>query len=286
MSHRIRGETVTPISVAQFHAALDAISDEHERAENFRLFLEAAYCSRALATTPNAQRARLLEARFATVAQAYENKQMVLLRMKQLLRRLAATVAIYRGDFLTEVYVGLCSSASDNAQCRIGTSYDTAAQILCGLLEPRHVALLLSRGHPISLHLAHAGAGSQVLAMAAHLASMGVDPRRALYAELIERDRLAYQIAFLQLSIRHVPALCICADTVEHREFDRACTTVAARQRLPLAPQTVSDSRPSSNDTAAQETELSTSIAPNVSLPANAIPSPTHAPLRSLRPKR
>lgn len=274
--------------MAQFHAALDAISDAHERAENFRRFMEAAYCSRALTTAPNARRTQQLEARFSAVAQAYGKERNALVRMSQLLCRLAATVALYQGDFLTEAYVGMRSSACHGAERRIDTLYDTAMQILRGLLRPRHVALLLSTGQPISLHLAHAGAGTQVLAMAAHLASMGVDPRRALYAELIERDQLTYQIAFLQLSIRGIPALCICADALEQREFDRACTTAAAREALPLTTRDVKDApapRDFHQSSPREDASLAERAVPHGTLPAKVRTPPSHTPVLPARPK-
>lgn len=111
----------------------------------------------------------------------------------------------YRGDFLAQVYTE--GTVANNSVDHSSMTYDVTESTLHGCLPPSHVAVLLSNGRQIVLHLDGHSASTQAIAMATHLASIGFNPRHTLYVELIAPDPLAYQMAFLQLNLEAV-ALC------------------------------------------------------------------------------
>lgn len=226
------GATDPPMSVAQFHEALDEISGERARSENLRHFLEAAYCSVARVTAPDATRSEALHARYMTVVRAYESNRKIMTRMSQLLSRLILAVVQYRGDFLGEAYA-TSGLANDRRQQFLST-YGIAEVTVRELLPQPDVSARLSKGQPITLLDPTCGTGTMVIAAAAHLESMGFDPRRALFATLVDVDPLAYQMAFLQMTFKGIPAVCICANMLTEQELDRACTAAAVHQRQRL----------------------------------------------------
>jgi hypothetical protein len=78
-----------------------------------------------------------------------------------------------------------------------------------------------------------AGSGSLLLAMAERVRDAGLDPSLCLYVEAVDIDTLAARMAFVQLSIRDIPAKVICGDSLSLATRWEALTPITAARYIP-----------------------------------------------------
>ena len=97
------------------------------------------------------------------------------------------------------------------------------------------------RGY-VSMYDAWAGAGNNTLAAAAHLSSMGFDPRRHLHAVLVEPDPVAARVGMIQASAGIIPATVLHGDPLTGEVWRR--WTTPASVGFALAHGLVKDGRP------------------------------------------
>lgn len=222
------GKAGVPITMPQFLEAIDQISSEHSRAENFRYFMEAGYCSLAMRTEPDAAHTSTLEARYVAVGSNFKDPQETMASLSLLLNRLWLTIAQYKGDFLGEAsqHPGM----ADQQTTRYFMPYAKAAERAALLISPDDLGRRVARAHPITLLDPACGSGGMVIAAAARVESFVFDPREVLLATLVSEDELSVQMAFLQMWFKGIPAVCIHGDSVKSMAFGRACTPAAFRQ--------------------------------------------------------
>jgi N-6 DNA Methylase len=79
-----------------------------------------------------------------------------------------------------------------------------------------------------------AGSGSLLLAMAERVRDAGLDPALTLYVEAVDIDTSAARMAFVQLSIRDVPAKVICGDSLSRETRWEAYTPITAARFIPF----------------------------------------------------
>lgn len=233
MSKRRNDAEIGPLTIPEFHKKLDEISRAHRRYENFRSFMEAAYCAIAKLTAPDAARADALEARYMAVVQRHQDDKDAMGRMAHLLARLELTIPDYKGDFLGEAYMQ--AEFGDEYRGQFFTPYAISSLIARMNVSRESVEAALAEGRPLTLCEPAAGAGCMVIAVADHLKELGFDLQRTLFATLIDVDALAYQMAFLQMSLKDIPAVCVHGDSIALTERECAFTIAGAiQQGLPV----------------------------------------------------
>jgi hypothetical protein len=79
-----------------------------------------------------------------------------------------------------------------------------------------------------------AGSGSLLLAFAERVRDAGLDPTLTLYVEATDIDEAAARMAYVQLSIRDVPAKVICGDCLTGEQRWEAFTPIAATRFIPF----------------------------------------------------
>jgi hypothetical protein len=222
------GEAGVPMTMPQFLEAIDQISGQHSRAENFRYFMEAAYCALAMRTEPDAAHAAALETRYVAVGRNFKDPQETMGYLSLLLNRLWLTIAQYKGDFLGEASQHPEMAVKQTTQYFM--PYAKAVERAALLIAPDDLGRRVARAHPITLLDPACGSGGMVIAAAARVESFVFDPREVLLATLISEDQLSLQMAFLQMWFKGIPAICIHGDSLRSTAFGRACTPAAFRQ--------------------------------------------------------
>lgn len=222
-----------PLTIAEFHKALDKLSTSHSRYENFRNFIEAAYCALARRTALARARSDALEEGYMAVIRRYAREREAPQRMAELFARLAVALSMYPGDFLGEAYM----------TAEFGNKY--AGQFftpfcISSLLERMNVTrdcveAARAQGRPLQLMEPASGAGGMVIAVAEHLREEGFDLADSLFATLVDIDALCMQMGFLQISCKGIPAVCVHGNSLSLEEYACAYTIAGARQRgLPI----------------------------------------------------
>ena len=221
-------------SVAQFAQALDEISDVHRRDENFRCFIEAAYCALAKRTAFDDVRAAALESRYMTVVGYYEaDKQGVMSRMSHLLGRLMLTVPDYEGDFLRDAYMSDEVALRSRRRGQIFTPYPLARMMAKMVITREEVNRIVAQGRPVTVSDPACGTGIMITAFAQEIREMQFDPAQVMLATLVDVDSLCVQMAFLQMWMKNIPAICVQGNSLLLTEVERACTPAALLQRWP-----------------------------------------------------
>lgn len=236
MAARKPAVTSAPLTIAEFHKALDQISHSHSRYENFRLFIEAAYCALARRTALSRARAEALEASYMAIVKRYSREPEAPRRMAELFGRLGLALSCYHGDFLGEAY--MTAEFGNKYAGQFFTPYCISSLIARMSVTRECVEEALAAGHPYPLRLLEpaSGAASMVLAVAEHLQEEGFDLSKSLFATLVDIDPLCVQMGFLQLSFKNVPAACVHGNSlVPIEEYSFAYTIAGALQRgLPV----------------------------------------------------
>ncbi|MFL6600750.1 MAG: N-6 DNA methylase [Steroidobacteraceae bacterium] len=222
------------MSVAQFAQALDEISKPHRRDENFRWFIEAAYCALAKRTALDEARAIALEARYmAVVGQYADDKRGAMSRMSELLGRLWVTVSDYDGDYLGEAYMSEELALRSRPRGQYFTPYPLARMMAKMQVSREHVDAVIAQGGPVTVMEPACGTGVFIIAFAEEIREMKLDPAQVMLATLVDVDALCIQMAFLQMWMKNIPAICIQGNSLAMTEVERACTPAALLQRWP-----------------------------------------------------
>lgn len=89
----------------------------------------------------------------------------------------------------------------------------------------------IAEQRPLTVCEPACGSGSMVIAVAEAIKEMGFDPGQVMLATLIDLDPICMQMAFLQMALKDIPAICIHGDSLAGTEFERAVTLAALHQR-------------------------------------------------------
>lgn len=228
-----RGKADARMQVSQFLTAIDEISHAHSRSENYRHFMEAAYCMLAKQTEADPARARELEARYMAVVRAYKGKSQVMMDMSRLVGRLALTIADYPGDFLGDAYhVG---ALEDRHMGQHFSPHDVVRLQAALIIDKASLTRRVSQGRPVHFLDPACGSGGMMIGAADRIEWLGFDPRQVMFATLVDLNRLAFQMAFLQMWFKNIPALCVHGDSLTLETFEFAWTPGAFRQRQRIA---------------------------------------------------
>lgn len=222
------------LTIKDFHKALDQISHAHNRYENFRNFIEAAYCALARRTALTRARSDTLEDGYMSVIRRYDGEKDAPHRIAELFARLVMVLSDYDGDFLGEAY--MTAEFGNRYAGQFFTPYGIS-QLLARLTISRDfIKATLANGGPVrNIAEPASGAGSMVIALAQAIREEGFEVAETLFATLVDVDPLCMQMGFLQVSCKGIPAVCVHGDVLTLEEYSFAYTMAGARARgLPI----------------------------------------------------
>jgi hypothetical protein len=222
-----------PMTIPEFHKALDLISHSHSRYENFRNFIEAAYCALARRTALSRARSDALEEGYMQVIRRYSREKEAPQRLAELFSRLVVALSAYHGDFLGEAY--MTAEFGNKYAGQFFTPYCISSLLARMNISRECIETALAEGHPLRLLEPASGAGCMAVAMADYLQEEGFTLSKALFATLVDVDPLCMQMGFLQVSCKDIPAVCVHGDSLSLDEYSFAFTLAGARARgLPI----------------------------------------------------
>lgn len=191
-------------------------------AEKFHDFCEMAYCSLAKLTA-DLQKGEQLENRYMEIVSTYRNKDTVR-AYPELLS--IVTEGLWTGqDALGVIAAEL--GVLDSGQGQFFTPME-----VCRLMSAMTLSdadeLIAAHGF-ITMAEPCAGAGAMLIAAADQLHRQGHDPSRHMLAHATELNRLSYQMTFIQLSLKGIPAYVEHGNTLSLEHFDGAWTVGTLR---------------------------------------------------------
>ena len=222
-----------PMTIGEFHKALDRLSPSHSRYENFRNFMEAAYAALARRTVLSRAGSDALEERYAAVMRRYAREPEVPQRMAELFGRTVWTLSKASGDFLGEAY--MTAAFGNKYAGQFFTPFCVSSLMARMIVTGEDIAEARAQGRAFHLTEPTAGAGGMVIAVAEWIQEQGFDWADALFATLIDIDLLCVQMSFVQLCAKGIPAVCVHGNSLGLEEYASAYTMAGARQRgLPI----------------------------------------------------
>lgn len=125
-------------------------------------------------------------------------------------------------DVLGRMYMELGVASSSMGQ------YFTPPSIsdLLGLLtlDTQKIQAQIHRRGYITLCDPASGSGALVMGFATRLQEMGFNYQQYMHATLVDVDRRAVQMAYVQLSLLHIPAVIVHGNSLTLQEYDHWCT--------------------------------------------------------------
>lgn len=120
-------------------------------------------------------------------------------------------------DVLGPIFMGL--NLGDAFRGQFFTPFEVS-KLMAEMLFGPETEQKLRQGEPITLSEPAVGSGGMVLAVAACLINRGHDPARSLRAHVVDIDRTAALMCFIQLSLWNIPAQVVVGNTItlEERE--------------------------------------------------------------------
>ena len=189
------------------------------RWEMFRTLCELSYCAVAQRGPGASVDNDALEARYMRAIDPYKEHESRF-RFPDFLGELFVEVMKKSGDPLGEAAGEL--EILDSGLAQFFTPYHvslmTAKMALGGAGD-----IIEARGY-ITLGEPACGAGGMVLAAACALEEMGHDPGTAMIVYATDLSETCYQMTYLQLAARGVPARVMRGDTLSGEMFEWACT--------------------------------------------------------------
>jgi len=214
-------------TVAEFKKLVAQVSSAHRPYENFVNFMEAAYCAIAKRNALDAERAAALEQRYMRVVEKYAREPEAMTRLSHLLGFLTQTIPDYHGDFLGEAYMGAGFANAHAGQ--FFTPFEVCSLMARMNFDEECLARIKEEGRPIRVSDPACGAGAQILAVGECLAERGLDVQQYLLATLVDIDKIAFQMAYLQMTLKGIPAICVHGNSLSREEYERALTPAAIR---------------------------------------------------------
>jgi hypothetical protein len=217
----IRKVTKTPYA-GKSGAARDFIKQVHDltrtghsHSKVLEDFLEMAFCGLAKQThLESSDRAAELEERYMRVVR--QRKPEYINAMPRLFG--TSWIGVQEvGDFLGVISGELGALSEHMGQ--FFTPYELS-RLMCELhLDADHIKGVVDTQGFVTVSEPSCGAGGMVLAAAERMRELGYDPRRHMYAEVIDLSATAYQMAYIQLSLAGIPARVFHGDTLRWKFY-------------------------------------------------------------------
>lgn len=217
--------------VAAFIRLLESGGHSRSTREKFSDFLELAYCAIAKPCAPTEERADELEARYMKVVGRYREDERGMVRdvYPEMLALMVSAVSFGGVDFLGQVAAEV--SALNSEQGQFFTPYEVSKMMATMTFDG--FAEVIQRDGYLTLSEPAAGAGGMVLAYADIVALSGFDLATTMLVQAVDVSMTAFQMCYLQLAFRGVPAHVIRGNTLSLEVFESAWTPAAVFQFLP-----------------------------------------------------
>ncbi|NKF92883.1 type I restriction endonuclease subunit M [Ralstonia solanacearum] len=184
-----------------FMKLIEQSARRHRRHEVFRDFCELAALS--ISNRVDLLQYEAREARYLEIVKRYEREEVE--RFPRMLAHLVASLEAGHKDALGGVFEAL--QLANHWKGQFFTPFEVAR--LMAKVTLTGAATLIEREGFITLMEPAAGAGGMVIASAAALLDDGINYQLAMHATLIDIDSTACHMAYVQLSLLHVPAIVI-----------------------------------------------------------------------------
>lgn len=140
----------------------------------------------------------------------------------QVLASLAEALAAGPFDVLGRMYMELGVASSSMGQYFTPPSISELLGLLA--LDQQKIQAQVQRRGYITLCDPASGSGALVMGFATRLQEMGFNYQQCMHATLVDVDRRAVQMAYVQLSLLHIPAVIVHGNSLTLQEFDHWCT--------------------------------------------------------------
>lgn len=225
-------QPVTPDQkVAAFIRLLESGGHSRSTREKFSDFLELCYCAVAKPCAPTEERADELEARYMKIVGRYHADELDMIRevYPEMMGIMVSAVSFGGVDFLGRIAAEL--SALNAEQGQFFTPYEVS-KAMAEISFDGFQDIIRQDGY-ITLSEPAAGAGGMVLAYADIVALSGFDLGTTMLVQAVDVSTTAYQMCYLQLAFRGVPAHVIRGNTLSLETFESAWTPAAVFRFLP-----------------------------------------------------
>ncbi|KPC02248.1 N-6 DNA methylase (plasmid) [Pseudomonas amygdali pv. lachrymans] len=158
------------------------------------------------------------EARYISLVGKYKPHDQA--KFGELLQHLVETLGLQAGDVLGELYMALGVSNADMGQFFTPPSISTLLSTL--VMDIEHIQSQVKRRGFVTLSEPASGSGAMVIAFANSMLELGINYQQHLHVTLVDLDIRAVHMAFIQLSLLHIPAVVVHGNTLtlaEHSQW-------------------------------------------------------------------
>ncbi|RWR30445.1 hypothetical protein D2T29_12290 [Sinirhodobacter populi] len=206
--------------VADFIRDLSAIDRSRRPVQVFHDFCRVAYCMIGRSAPAYEGTYERLSSMFDEVMSQYARRDDAEAAMGRLQARCMTAMYLGGRDFLGEVAAEIGALSANIGQ--FFTPFELSL-LNADLLIGDAGAEIESKGY-ITVHEPAAGAGSMIVAVADSLSSRGIDPARTLWVDAVELNATAFHMAYIQMSMRHIPGRITHGDSLSCEVFEQALT--------------------------------------------------------------
>lgn len=197
---------------------MESLAHRHDLWRVFSDFVEMAAVSIANACDRFNRDRDAREARYMEIIKAYSREEMA--AFPQMLGQLTMPLECGLDDVLGEVFMELDLGSKWHGQ--FFTPYEIC-QLMARLNITEAAKQIEARGF-ISANEPACGGGAMIIAMAEELQRDGINYQQHLHAVCQDLDLKAVHMAYVQLSLLHVPAVVIHGNTLACEERSHWCT--------------------------------------------------------------
>lgn len=195
---------------------LNANSHRHHLWDVFADFCEM--CALAISNSVDLTQRNEREARYLSIIKKYEPSEVH--RFPQMLAELTMAMEHGPDDVLGQVFGEL--ELGNSARGQYFTPYSVCKIMASQLIGDRKSLLQRSHEHGfITLNEPACGAGAMVIAFAEALDNAGLNHQKCLHVTAQDIDQRAVYMAYVQLSLLHIPAIIILGNTLSLEERER-----------------------------------------------------------------
>lgn len=188
----------------------------HHRYEVFRDFVMMA----GIAIQNAFLKSDELEQEYLGIVRRYEKDDAV--RMSQLLAEVVMGLEAYPCDFLGSVFMDL--ELGSDRMGQFFTPFEVSKMM--AMIVHGDTISALSKKPFITMQEPACGAGGMVIALAQTMYEKGFNPQKQLWASCIDVDPVAAMMAYVQLSLLHIPAEVVIGNSLSMK-FTRVMRTPA-----------------------------------------------------------
>ncbi|WP_439126117.1 MAG: N-6 DNA methylase (plasmid) [Pseudomonas rhizophila] len=155
------------------------------------------------------------EARYLTLIAKYKPQDQP--KFGELLQHLVQALDLQAGDLLGELYMILGVSNADMGQFFTPPSISTLLSKLA--MDGDHIQAQVKRRGFVTISEPASGSGAMVIGFANSMLELGINYQQHLHATLVDLDIRAVHMAFIQLSLLHIPAVVVHGNTLTLAEY-------------------------------------------------------------------